>query len=466
MATWQEYGPETKAMLALGLPLAGSLVAQVALGATDTLMMGWYGVPELAALTVATSFFFILFLAVSGFAWAALPMIAAAAERGDDQEVRRVTRMGLWLVTAFGTLCVLPLWFAEPILLAAGQEPEIARLGQDYLRIACWSIFPQLWIMVLKSYLSALERTGVVLWATVFALLPNAAVNYVLIFGNYGAPEMGVRGAAVATLTVGSLTCALLLAYALRQFPEHAILARVWRPDREIIARVFRLGWPIALTSVSEVGLFVASALLMGIIGTVELAAHGIVLNIASLTFVVHLGLSQAATVRAGRAVGRASLVDLARAGKVAVTLSLFFVGVTVAFFLGVPETLVRTFLNPAEAEFEAVLAMGVFLLAMAALFQLVDAAQVVALGLLRGVQDTEVPMYMAAFSYWVVGLPVAAGLGLWLGLGAFGVWLGLAAGLAVAAALLMYRFWRVSGRRLPAQAAGTSGEARPESAG
>ncbi|MEL6549177.1 MAG: MATE family efflux transporter [Pseudomonadota bacterium] len=450
MVTWRDYGPETRAMLVLGLPLAGSLVAQVALGATDTLMMGRYGVPELAALTVATSFFFILFLAVSGFAWAALPMIAAAAERGDDQEVRRVTRMGFWLVTAFGAVCILPLWFSEPLLLLMEQEPVVAELAQDYLRIACWGIFPQVWIMVIKSYLSALERTGIVLWVTVFALLPNLALNYLLIFGNLGAPELGVRGAAVATVVVGLITFGLLLLYALWTFPEHEILRRVWRPDREILVRVFALGWPIALTSVSEVGLFFASALLMGAIGQVELAAHGVVLNIASLTFVVHLGLSQAATVRAGRAVGRASLTDLARTGKVALALSLFFVAVTVIFFLGVPEPLIRAFLKPTEPEFDAVLAMGVFLLAMAALFQLVDAAQVVALGLLRGVQDTEVPMFMAAFSYWVVGLPVAWGLGIALGWGAFGVWIGLAAGLAMAAALLMYRFWAVSARRLP----------------
>lgn len=429
-------------MLWLALPLAGSLVAQVALGATDTLMMGRYGVPELAALTVSTSFFFILFLTVSGFSWAALPLIAAAAERGDDVQVRRVTRMGFWLVTAFGSLCILPLFFARPVLIWAGQDPEIAQLGQDYLRIACWGLFPQLWITMLKSYLSALERTGIVLWVTLAALVPNAAINYLLIFGNLGAPELGVRGAAVATVIVGIGTFAALMAYALWQFPQHVLLQRIWRPDPQILLRVFRLGWPIAITSVSETGLFTASALLMGIIGTVELAAHGIVLNIASLTFVVHVGISQAATVRAGRAHGRGSLSDLRRSGSVALALSLFFVGITVCFFLGVPELLIRAFLTPTEAAFEDVLAMGIFLMAMAALFQLADAAQVVALGLLRGVQDTRVPMYMAAFSYWIVGLPVASGLGIWAGFGAAGVWTGLALGLAVAAILLLFRFW------------------------
>lgn len=450
MATVDEFRPEARAMLALGLPLAGSLVAQVALGATDTLMMGWYGVPELAALTVATTFFFILFLAISGFCWAALPLIAEAAIKDDDIQVRRITRMGFWIVTALGALAIIPLWFAEPILLRAGQNAEVARLGQDYLRIACWGIFPQLWIMMLKSYLSALERTAIFLWVSLGALLPNAAINYLLIFGNWGAPELGVRGAAVATLVVGIFFFAALMIYALRAFPQHSILVRIWRPDWEAIARVTGLGWPIALTSVSEVGLFAASALIMGAIGTVELAAHGIVMNIASLTFVMHLGISQAATVRVGRAVGRRSLADMHRSGYVATALSLFFVCCTLVFFIGVPEPLIRTFLNPSEPEYDAVLAMGIFLLGMAALFQLVDAAQVIALGLLRGAQDTQVPMFMAAFSYWAVGIPISWGLGVHFGWGAFGVWLGLAIGLALAAALLMWRYWGKITRTLP----------------
>ncbi|MEM1237279.1 MAG: MATE family efflux transporter [Pseudomonadota bacterium] len=450
MSTVSEYRPEVRAMLALGLPLAGSLVAQVALGATDTLMMGWYGVPELAALTVATSYFFIMFLGISGFGWAALPLIAEAAEKGDDVQVRRVTRMAYWIVTALGAFALLPMWFAEPILLAAGQDEEVAKLCQDYLRIACWGIFPQLWIMVLKSYLSALERTAIFLWVSIAALPINAAINYLLIFGNYGAPELGVRGAAIATLSVGIVFFAALMIYALRIFPQHAILVRIWRPDWAAIRRVAQLGWPIALTSLSEVGLFTVAALLMGMIGTVELAAHGIAMNIAALTFVMHLGISQAATVRVGRAFGRRSLIDVQRAGYVATGLSLFFVGCTVVIFLGFPEPIISTFLTESEPEYEAVLAMGVFLLAMAALFQLVDGAQVIALGLLRGAKDTQVPMFMAAFSYWVVGMPVSWFMGIYLGWGAFGVWMGLAVGLALASLLLMWRFWTKIARQLP----------------
>ncbi|MEM6478020.1 MAG: MATE family efflux transporter, partial [Pseudomonadota bacterium] len=263
-------------------------------------------------------------------------------------------------------------------------------------------------------------------------------------------PELGVRGAAFATLFVGLGTFVALFAYALRHFPHHQLLLRIWRPDPAILTRLFRLGWPIALTSISEVGLFAGSGLMMGAIGTIELAAHGIVLNIASLTFVVHVGISQAATVRAGRALGRGSLDDLHRAGRVSLALSLAFVGVTVLLFLGMPQTLMLFFLNAAEPDFAAVLSMGVFLMALAALFQLGDAAQVIALGLLRGVQDTRIPMFQAAFSYWVIGMPLAGFLGFFAGWGASGVWIGLTLGLAVAAVLLMRRFWWNGARRLP----------------
>ncbi|MGR3433801.1 MAG: MATE family efflux transporter [Shimia sp.] len=442
MSSIAQYRPEAKALLTLGLPLAGSNVAQVALGATDTLMVGWYGVTELAALTIGGAFFFVLFLAISGFAWAATPMIAEAVEAGDERRVRRVTRMAFWLVTIGGTLAFVPLWFARPILEAAGQTPEVARIAQDYLRVVVFAIYPALWVMVMKSYLSALEHTGVVLWATLIAIPLNVAVNWVLIFGNLGAPELGVRGAAVATVLVNALTLAVLIGYGRRHFPGHALFERLWRPDGEVLGQVFRLGWPIGLTSVSETGLFAGAALLMGVIGTVELAAHGIAMQLASLTFVLHLGLSQAATVRAGRAYGRRARPDLERVGRVSIGLSVAMALATMAVFLTVPAPLVALYLAPDEPAREAVLALGVTLLAMAALFQLMDGAQVTALGLLRGLQDTQKPMWIAAFSYWGVGIPLSWLLGIRLGLGAVGVWAGLVIGLAFAGGLLMWRFW------------------------
>ena len=446
MWSFADHKPELRATLMLGLPLALSHVAQVAIGAVDTLMVGWYGVIELAALSVAGSLWFTVYIAISGFAWAVTPMIAAASERGDDLRIRRVARMAFWWVTLCWVVALVPMWQSETVLLWLGQEPEVARAAQAYLQITGFAMLPALWVTVLKSYLSALEHTAIALWVAAAAIVPNAALNYMLIFGHFGMPEMGVQGAALASLVVQIGSMAALIWYAVRVFPQHTLFARLWRSDWEVFGQVYRLGWPISVTSVSESGLFTGAALLMGMIGTIELAAHGVAIQITSLTFVMHLGLAQAATVRAGRAVGRGSLIDLHRAGRVAVVLSVLMALLTMALFLSVPEPLIALFLSPDEPQREAILSIGVVLLAMAAVFQLVDGGQVMALGLLRGLEDTQRPMIIAALSYWGLGMPVSYVLGIQMGLGAVGVWLGLVIGLSAAAIALMYRFWwRVS---------------------
>ncbi|CUH70409.1 Na(+)/drug antiporter [Thalassovita autumnalis] len=332
--------------------------------------------------------------------------------------------------------------FSEPILLLAGQTPEVARLAEDYLWINGWSILPALMVMVFKSYLSALERAGVVLWVTLAAVAINIVVNYALIFGNWGFPEMGIRGAAVASLIVNIASMALLGAYLHFVTPEHEIFARFWRPDWEAFRAVTRLGWPMGLTSLAEVGLFAAASLMMGWLGTLPLAAHGIALQITAVTFMVHLGLSNAATVRAGRAVGRRSMGDLRLGAKLIITLSAIFAALTLVAFLVFPEPLLGLFLSPDDPQRDIVIALGVPLLAAAGLFQFADAAQALALGVLRGVQDTRVPMIMAGISYWVIGVPISYGMGFVLGWEGVGVWAGLAVGLACAGVLLMARFW------------------------
>ncbi|NHX27596.1 MATE family efflux transporter, partial [Escherichia coli] len=232
--------------------------------------------------------------------------------------------------------------------------------------------------------------------------------NYALIFGNWGAPEMGIAGAAVASVSVHLASALAMAAYAIWATPEHALFQRFWRPDFEALAEVFRLGWPIGLTTLAEVGLFGASSLMMGWLGAVPLAAHGIALQIASVVFMIHLGISAAGTVRAGRALGRGDATGLRRAAIVVTGLSLGVALVTVVVLLTMPEPLLGLFLSPDDPARPVVLALGVSLLAAAALFQIVDAMQVIALGLLRGVQDTRVPMILAAISYWLIGMPVA----------------------------------------------------------
>ncbi|MDZ4136612.1 MAG: MATE family efflux transporter [Paracoccaceae bacterium] len=433
-----------RAILALGLPLVGSHIAQMALHVTDTVMLGWYGVVELASVVLGASTFFILFILGSGFAQAVMPMVAQALGRGDETQVRRDARMGLWLSIGFGLLTYPLFWWSSPVLLGLGQQADVAALAQDYLRIAGLGMLPALLVMVLKSYLAALERTQVVLWATIAAVVFNAGLNWALIFGNAGAPEMGVRGAAIASTATQFLTLAVLLAYAhwqpdLRRFH---LFQRFWRPDWQAFARVFRLGWPIGLTGLAEGGLFQASALMMGWIGTVELAAHGIALEVAALAFMVHLGLSNAATVRAGRAIGADDVQGLRDGAMLAIALSLGFGLGMVVLFVTLPGQIVSLFVDVSNPNTAAIITFGSRLLVLAALFQIADAVQVMALGLLRGLQDTRAPMWLASVSYWLIGIPASYVLAFPMGFGGPGLWMGLTVGLTVAAALLMTRFW------------------------
>ncbi|MGR3564740.1 MAG: MATE family efflux transporter [Heliomarina sp.] len=436
------YGGHAKAILFLGLPLIGGHLAQYAIGLTDTVMLGWYSVEALAAVTLSHSYFFVFFMLGSGFALAVMPMVAAAAARDDEVSVRRATRMGLWLSLGFALLVMPIMWKAKTLLGLLGQTPAVAEAGGEYLRIAGFGLIPALLVMVIKSYLAALERTRIVLWITVLAAISNALANYILIFGNLGAPELGLRGAAIASVLTQSISLVAIVFYAIRALPDHNLFQRLWRPDWEMFGQVFRLGLPIGMTTVCEVSLFAASSVMMGWLGTVTLAAHGIVITVAAAAFMVHLGLSNVATIRAGNAFGRGDRAHMARGALVVFLLSLAIACITVTAFLVVPEPVISLFIEPDDPARPAILIVGVQLLAIAALFQLVDGAQVIALGLLRGVQDTAVPMMIAILSYWAVGLSVSYLLGFVLGWGGVGVWLGLTAGLASAALLLMLRFW------------------------
>jgi MATE family multidrug resistance protein len=440
-----------RATLGLGLPLIGSMLAQIAITLTDTVMMGWYGVEELAAVALGGSYFHVILILGMGFGLAVMPLVAAAAANDDRRQVRRVTRMGLWIGLGFSA-AVLPLFvFSGPILLSLGQAPEVARLTEIYLGIAGWGIAPAVLMTVLRSHLSALDHARIVLWATLAGVVLNAGLNWVLIFGNLGAPELGVAGAAWASLATHALILAVLALYAALKsdLRQDTLFARFYRPDWEAMAQVFRLGWPIALTLLSESGLFMATMIMLGWLGPNPLAAHGIALQICSATFMVHIGLSQAATVRAGRAWGVGDTANLRLAGFAALILSGAMVALTIAGFVLIPEALIGLFLDPADPLRPQIIALGTSLLLVAALFQLADAGQVMALGLLRGVQDTRVPMIYALISYWLLGLPAAWVLGFPLGFEGPGIWAGLVVGLAFAAVLMMTRFWRGPARRL-----------------
>lgn len=439
------FSSHLRALMALGLPLVGSNVAQLMLHLTNTVMLGWYSVAALAAAALATSFYVLIYLVGSGFGWAVMPLVASASAQGDEVTIRRVTRMAIWLSAIYALLVMPAFIWSGPLLRASGQTEEVAALAQTYLRIVGIGLIPALFTIVLRGYLAGQERTQVVLWVTLTAVPINAAVNWVAIFGRFGVPEMGVAGAATASLAVQCISVLLLSVYAARHpaLRPHRLFQRFWRPDWSAMGRIFGLGWPIGLTNLSEAGLFSATAVMMGWIGTTALAAHGIAIELAALAFMIHMGISNAATIRTGRFMGAGQGSDLRRGAVVALALSGGVVLVVIAVFLLAPVPLLSAFISPEEPQREAVLAVGVSLLAAAAVFQLGDAMQAMVLGLLRGIQDTKVPMVIVAISYWLVGIPASYGLGFHTALGPQGVWLGLACGLLLAAVLLMTRFWR-----------------------
>ena len=439
------YKSHVLSILKLGAPLVAGQVAQFGLHMTDTLMLGWYGVDTLAAGVLATSFFFILFIAGLGFAHSVVPLVAAAHEKGDVRGLRRATRMGIWLCVIYALAAFVPLFFSEAILVALGQDPELSAMAQSYLRIAGWGMVLGLVGMVVRNYLSALERTSVVLWVTLAALPLNALINYMLIFGNWGAPELGIEGAAWASIWAGGFMMVGLILYAFVAEKDHQIFINLWRPDWGAMGTVFRLGLPIGMTMLAEVGLFTASSVMVGWIGTVPLAAHGIVLQVAGATFMIHLGLANVGTIRGARAYGAGDVEHLRRGAKTVAMISALIAVTTMVVFIVFPEPLIGAFLSPDNAARGDIIAAGSILLIIMGFTQIADALQAIMAGLLRGVQDTAVPMQIAMLSYWGIGAPLAFVLSKYADMGAPGVWLGMCVGLGAAAILLSYRFWITS---------------------
>lgn len=438
------YAEHVGALLRLGIPLVGGHFAQFAITLTDTIMIGWYDVTALAGMILGATLFFVLFLVGSGFAWAAMPVVAEASESRDIGKVRQTVLCSLWLSLGYAAAVMVAMLASGALFRAIGQEAVNADLAQTYLRIAAWGMFPALIVMVLRAYLSAMETTQVIFWTTLLMALANAGLNWVLIFGNFGAPELGIRGAAIASVATHSISIPFLVFYALRKFQDHHILDEISKIDWAVCARVFRLGLPIGLTSLAELGMFSVGTLMMGWIGTISLSAHAIAQLVSATTFMLHMGISQAATVRAGRALGRGDPTDLKRGAVAVMAIAYVWVVITMVLLLVFPEPLISLFMDPAEPARDVVIATATVFLVAAAVFQFADASQLMALSLLRGLQDTRMPMLLAVISYWIVGVPASYLLAFRTDLGGSGIWWGQVAALSTAALLLQIRFWRV----------------------
>jgi MATE family multidrug resistance protein len=364
--------------------------------------------------------------------------------------VRRALRVGLWAALLISLPMMLFPLFGERILLMLGQAGATAHLAQKYLMGLTWGITPALWFLAIRGFMGAVNRPEPGLWITLAAIPANALLVYLLIHGAWRLPRLELFGAGLATTIVNfaMFLAALWFAANCGPFKKYHVLGRIWRIDWDLMRQLIVIGAPISLSFLLEYGMFGAAALLMGLIGTTALAAHQIALQIVAILFMVPFGISMAATVRVGHAVGRGDAPAVRRAGFVATLLGIVFMSVmTLAVIFG-RYAIARFFFGEAAESAGAVIDLTATLLLVGATFFVADGIQTVVAGALRGLNDTRVPLLFAAISYWLVGFTAAYGLAFHTRLGAIGVWIGLSCGTAVYAALLMLRF-RLLTRRL-----------------
>jgi len=435
---------ELRATLALAWPLILANLTQQVIQATDVLLMGRLGASRMMTTTLALNLTFTFNLLMLGLVIASSPMMATALGQRSNavRDVRRTFRAGLWLIAVMLPPYWLLLWHVGAFMSAFGISDQLASQGQTFLRAYMWCTAPWLLFQLLRNFVSALERPRIVLWLSVAGIALNALLSWSLIFGHFGLPALGLVGGGVGSSLTWLFLCVALIAVIVRdrQFGRFHVFGNWWRFDGQRTMAMVRLGWPIGVTMALEMGVFALAAYFMGWIGAPAVAAHAVALQLAALTFMVPLGLGQAATVRVGLALGRRDEAGITRAGWTAWIAGVGFMGTMALVMWSIPRQLVTLFLadTPANA---MVIGLAVSFLRVAAAFQLVDGAQVIGAGMLRGLHDTRWPLMFALLGYWGVGL----GIGAWLAFAAdwqgVGIWVGLACGLAAVAVLMLARW-------------------------
>jgi MATE family multidrug resistance protein len=436
----------------LATPLVLIQLGQIAMMTTDLVLVGRLGDRALAAAALGQSVLFVCFTAGLGLVAAVAPLAAQAYGARRPRLVRRALRVGLWTAVALGLpLTLLQLWGAD-ILLVLGQEPAAAALAGRYLAGIAWALIPAWCFIALRNFMGAVNRPEAALWITLAAIPINAVVAYALIFGAFGLPNLDLFGAGVATagVDVGMCVAAGFIAATRRPFRKYRVFGRLWRLDVPLLAKLLAVGAPIGGALLLEYGVFAAAALLMGRISTSAVAAHQIALQTAAILYMVPFGISLAATVRVGHAVGRRDALAARRAGFSAILMGVVFMSLMTLIIALARHAIPRLFLGAAP-QFGDTAALAATLLVLGTSFFIADGAQAVAAGALRGLNDTRVPLACAALSFWVVGFTGCLCLAFPLGLGAVGVWLGLSLATILYAVLLLWRFHTLtSGRALP----------------
>jgi MATE family multidrug resistance protein len=442
---------EVRELMKLAAPLVLTQLSQMAIMTTDVVMLGRLGKTALASAALGNTVFFFTWLVGCGPVAAVAPMIAhiRGANPNNRAGVRNAVRMGFWSVLLLSVPLIALLLFTQPILLLLGQRPELAAGAGRFTSMICWGLPFSLGYQVLRNFSTALSRPKASMWVMGISIFFNAAGDYALIFGHFGLPRLGLIGAGIASACSYAFAFFAMVAvvHLIPGLKKFRVLRRFHRPHFKKLIEVFRLGMPIGVTMIFEAMLFNAATLIMGTFGTASVAAHQIALNVPSITFMVPLGVGMAATVRVGLAAGARDGEALRRAGYSALLVGAGFMTVMSVVLWLFPGQIARLYFAD-DARNADVIALAVVFLRVAAAFQIFDGLQVVGAMSLRGLKDAHMPMWIAGLSYWLGGFPVC----LWLAFGrhmqGFGIWIGLAAGLFLAALLMCGRFWYLARQR------------------
>lgn len=437
----------------LATPMAAQQLGQIAMMTTDLAFIGRLGGEALAAAALAGTVYFIAFTVGMGLMSAVAPLAAQAYGAGSARQVRRALRAGLWA----GLLIALPIMAfplrGEQILLGLGQAQGPAHLAQDYLFGLAWGVAPALWFIAIRGFMGAVNRPEPVLWITLAAIPANALLVWLLMYGEFGLPKLGIFGTGLASSIVNFGTLAAGLWFATRRppFVDYRVLTRFWRIDWSLMRQLITIGAPISVAFLLEYGMFSAAALLMGWLSTDALAAHQIALQVVAILFMVPFGISMAATVRVGHAVGCGDGAGVRRAGLIAMLIGIAFAVVCTVVVTLLRFGIARLFMGESFSNADATIALAAELLLIGGTYFITDALQTIAAGALRGLNDTSVPLLFAAIGYWLVGFCTAYVLAFHTRLGPPGVWIGLSVGTLVYATLLVIRFRLLASRPLPA---------------
>ncbi len=439
---------ELKEMLRLALPLVTGQLSAIGMNVIDAMLAGHLDAHTLGAVAVGTSVWSLAIVAAIGVMLALPPSVAQLNGAGRQEAIGPLFRQALWMSVSLGLILFVGVRFGGPLLIVAiGVDGALVPDVTRFLHAISFGAPALALFFTLRGLSEGFGLTRPTMYFSLLGLALLGPVGYVLMYGRLGFPPLGALGSGIATACVLWIEALAFLTYIAtrRHYGALALFARFERPKPEAIGELLRIGVPMGISLFMESSLFVAVALAIGTLGTDVVASHQIALNVATVTFMVPLGIAMATTVRVGHAVGRGDRQGVRDAGLVGLLLTLVAQGISASLMLLVPQHIASLYTEDA-----AVITLAAELLILAGLFQFSDGLQVAASGALRGLKDTRVPMLITTFAYWGVGMPVGWWLAFRAGLGARGMWMGLIAGLSMAAVLLTTRFWRLA-RATPA---------------